>query len=321
MSPTRVLPRRLLATMLIAPVLAACAASTPPDLPGATDPTAVQQLLTSPDSASFLTGISTYAWPDDGARAGQAFAWIARDAASGDDETATRAGESAHALATYVAGHVDELTSVRYGFLGLLRSSVGAVNPALVRAWATALTPFQLAMVGDASPAPGFTALDPSDSYAALRQVFGIVFTDKQAGDDFARSAYDQAMALVEVAAREGCANPATAQAQRPRLWQAGALVGAVEGGATEPDAADVERLNFTQADNRLVLTIATACLPSDPDPIPEVRRYVVGSRLLLPDQIDPNKRVEYFTWLKGYAADRNINTGEFMQGYQAVVP
>ncbi|MCG5432371.1 hypothetical protein LV457_08695 [Mycobacterium sp. MYCO198283] len=321
MSPMRVLPRRLLATMLIAPVLAACAASTPPDLPGATDPTAVQRLLTSPDSASFLSGISTYAWPDDGARAGESFTWITRDAASGDDETATRAGESAHALATYAAEHTDELTSVRYGFLGLLRSSVGAVNPALVQAWAAALTPYQLAMVGDTQPAPGFTALDPSDSYAALRRVFGIVFTDKQAGDDFARSAYDQAMALVEVAAREGCANPATAQAQRPRLWQAGALAGAVEGGAGQPDVADVERLNFAQADNRLVFTIATACVPLDPNPRPEVRRYITDGQLLPPDQIEPSKQAEYYTWLKGYAVDRDIDTGAFSQGYRAVVP
>lgn len=82
-------------------------------------PVAVHELITGPDGAAFLESISTYSWEDGGAAAAELFEWIRGDATSADTATATRAGETANALARFLSDNGDKLLDMSSGFLNL----------------------------------------------------------------------------------------------------------------------------------------------------------------------------------------------------------
>src|SRR5262245_2020892 len=112
-----------------------------PELPA--DDAATYQMVTGGDGQQFLRHISSHDWDDGGKAAADRLSWIARDARSADEAAARRAGEAAHAIATFLAENRDELSALPAGWFGLRHRPVGELNPELVRGYASALTPFQ----------------------------------------------------------------------------------------------------------------------------------------------------------------------------------
>ena len=171
---------RLILTVIAVLFIGGCAAS-PPPLPA--DPAAVRAALSTPD---FLPGITTAQWPDGGRSAADALSWIATDATSENDEKATAAGQSAHAVASYLAQQQLELAHIPTGPFNLRKKSLGALNPQLTQGFAHILEPFQPNLVGDATRTRGFDPLDATaNDHAAARRVFAVLDTDTAAGTAF----------------------------------------------------------------------------------------------------------------------------------------
>lgn len=149
-------------------------------------------LLTGTGGQDFLYEVSTFHWDDAGAQAGKLFEWIAAEATSPDPAVAARAGESAHALASFLGNRGDGLLGIKSGVFGLTRSTVGALNPNLVRAYGTALTPYQGAMVCDTRTVNGFGGLaEPCEAaVSAAKPVFAALNTDPGTASAFADAAY-----------------------------------------------------------------------------------------------------------------------------------
>ncbi len=102
--------RRLTATACAFMVLvsAACTPSAPA-LPTDASPAAVSEKVRGSGGSSFLGDITSFERPDDGRHAGELLSWIPRDAKSSDPETANRAGATAHAIATFLADHYNDV--------------------------------------------------------------------------------------------------------------------------------------------------------------------------------------------------------------------
>jgi hypothetical protein len=139
-----------------------------PELPP--DDPATYQKLTGDDGQAFLRQISSYDWDDGGQSAAARFSWIAKDALSANEAAAQRAGEAAHAIATFLAEDRNEDR-----------------DPRLVRAYASALTPFQGALVGDVTGVRGFTPIgDPTGGdLSSARQIVAAIDSNTDAGSDF----------------------------------------------------------------------------------------------------------------------------------------
>jgi len=175
--------RRLTATACAFMVLvsAACTPSAPA-LPTDASPAAVSEEVRGSGGSSFLGDITSYEWPDDGRHAGELLSWIPRDAKTSDPETANRAGATAHAIATFLADHYNEV------------KGAGATNPALIQAYATALIPYLGAMVGDPNGTSGFEPLDSLDSsMPRTAEVFAVMATDAAADHTFIDAASSHA--------------------------------------------------------------------------------------------------------------------------------
>jgi hypothetical protein len=134
-------------TATLLALVVGCTTPAEPKFPHDTSPTAIADLVRGPDGQAFLRGITTYSWEDGGQRAGELFTWIPQDAKSVRQADATRAGETAHAIASFLA---DERTMI-----------AGAPpNSALLQAFSVSLTPYLGAAVGDDSGTAGFLPLD-----------------------------------------------------------------------------------------------------------------------------------------------------------------
>ena len=167
------------ATAALAALLFAGCAPSAPELPADTSPAAVASKLTDSGGAAFLREISMYSWPDDGRRAAELFSWIATDADSPDPESASRAGRSAHAIASALADDFVDLKNLAGG------------NPDLLRAFSSALIPFQGAMVGEVSGTTGFEPLDDLRSnLPQTAKLFGVL---ADAGNGFGDAARQRA--------------------------------------------------------------------------------------------------------------------------------
>jgi hypothetical protein len=126
--------RRVAIVIAVCFTAAGCATSTPA-LPSRDTPAAVHGFVTGENGRADLEKVSSYAWDDHGSAAAAYFSWIPRDSNAPDVPTATIAGESAHAVAAFLADEQDQLASIGHGFLHLRHSSVGALNPSLVAAY------------------------------------------------------------------------------------------------------------------------------------------------------------------------------------------
>ena len=142
---------RLVLVMAVLLALVGCTSDAVPELPSSTDATAVADRVTGPDGQAFLRDITTASWNDDGRRAAELFASVPRDAPSTDRTAATRAGETAHAIASFLADQREKIADA-------------PPNPALWQAFAQSLVPYLPAMAGDESGVVGFEPLDGPNS-------------------------------------------------------------------------------------------------------------------------------------------------------------
>lgn len=113
--------------------------------------------------------------------------WIGQDAGSPDVATATNAGQAAHALALNLDANHDGLLEDG----GIFPRNIGAWDPELVRADATALAPFQRAMIGDMTGTHGFDFIGHPEKgdFSAARNVFAVLDTDHEAAKNFTAAA------------------------------------------------------------------------------------------------------------------------------------
>jgi EspA/EspE family len=201
------------------------------------DHVAVHDELQGASGQQFLDGLHKYEWADP-SHSGSTHGlldWIGTDAVSPDVATATNAGESAHSLATYLDGAHEGL--LNHGG-GLTSYSVGNYDPALVQADATALAPFQRAMVGDLSGTHGFGDFGhPSDGdYSSARNVFAVIDSDPGAAKMF-NAAAEQNIVNYQNGFANGAATDPNFGANAPHyddLRHAANLLGVVNGGADE---------------------------------------------------------------------------------------
>ncbi len=146
-SPARS-PHVLLLMAALFALIVGCDLQRPsPSCPPSTDTAAIADRVTGPDGQAFLRDITTASWDDDGHRAAELFAWVPRDAQSTDRAAATRAGQTAHAIASFLADEREKIAGA-------------PANPALWQAFAQSLVPYLGAMVGDESGVVGFEPLD-----------------------------------------------------------------------------------------------------------------------------------------------------------------
>ena len=207
----------------LAVLFSAACASSAPELPGDTSPATVADKLTGANGSAFLTDITTYAWSDHGLRAGDLLNWIPRDAGSSDPATATRAGNTAHALAAFLA---DQYKNVK---------DAGSKNPLLIQSYAAALVPYLGAMVGDSTGTSGFNPLDGLDTdMPSTALVFTVLASDPKANDVATDGADNRAAAYVRRFADAAAADASSAGSQEAleNLRRAARLLGLVAAGA-----------------------------------------------------------------------------------------
>ncbi|SRX94552.1 hypothetical protein MSP7336_02809 [Mycobacterium shimoidei] len=202
-------------------------------------------VLTGPNGQTLLQNMSTHDWADNGAAASTLTNWIHDAAGSSNDAVATRAGETAHALASYLGSDAGKgLLNIETNPFTHTHTTVGQLNPDLLRGYSNALIPYQDAMVGDYHGTKGFTALDGFEhgELPKTRQLFAIMDSDwdpknpNTAANAFNQAAYEHALRYEHefgVAASEGDVNDPSSP-HRLDMARAGALAGLVEAGAKD---------------------------------------------------------------------------------------
>ncbi|WP_142386897.1 hypothetical protein [Mycobacterium hubeiense] len=297
----------------IAGFAAACSRQTP-ELPSNNDPATVHELLVGSDGVQFLAEISKYDWPDNGAKAAGYFMWIKRDATSGDGRTAVRAGETAHVIASFLADNRNDLEGISHGFLGLQHSSVGEINPDLVSAYASALTPYQVSMADD-DAVDGFK---PLGDLAASRDVFVVIATGRDAGTQFIDSAYERAAGVAADAARQACTGQEQSTSSGAKAIQTAATLSGLAAAAAS--SANIPTKNSHQAMDDILYAMASACVPVAETPIEgQILDYVEGRRLLTPDEIVQQRNAgleDYYQSQRDYLYTRGLDISGFVDWY-----
>ncbi|EFV13486.2 hypothetical protein [Segniliparus rugosus] len=105
-------------------------------------------------------------WDDGGKAVAAVVAWIPD--ARGDDFSL--GGQTAHAVATYMAAHHDDLLKDKRLF--------GDANPQLARALARAMVPYLASMVQDLGTSTGFRRLDDDRAARNTRRVLTVLGSD-----------------------------------------------------------------------------------------------------------------------------------------------
>jgi hypothetical protein len=263
-------------TLVIAALLAllvGCTSDEEPELPSHTDVSAIADRVTGPDGQNFLRQIVSASWDDGGRRAGELFGWIPRDAGSTDQVTATRAGQTAHAIASFLADERDI-------------SAGTPANPALWQAFAQSMVPYLGAAVGDESGVSAFAPLDGLDSQMRrTAALFAAMTKEPDANRIFTAAASDRAHTYEAAFAKAAVAEPLSADrgdAQRD-LLRAARLRGLVAAGAYIADP-ESEKPTAAHAQTELAYQVASlSARPDDPHINPE---FFKGERLLPPSQI-----------------------------------
>ena len=231
--------RRLLVatlTSIVVCAVSACGARTP-SLPVDTSPAAVHDLLAGQGGQDFLYLIATHDWEDGGVGAAKLFEWIGPDATAADPAVASRAGESAGAVAKFLSQRGNDLLDIRTGSFGTSHQTLGSLNPELLRSFTTALIPYLGAMVCDSRDTKGFGLLDAAgceQSVQAAEPVFSVLNTDGPAAESLADAAYARMGRYVQ-----SFADNDPPHSQNPfasGLGYAGRLLGLVTVGAEHSD-------------------------------------------------------------------------------------
>jgi hypothetical protein len=274
----------LLLLNILASMLVSCGGG-PPSLPADDSAASVHDLLTGTGGQDFLYEVSTFHWDDAGAQAGKLFEWIAAEATSPDPAVAARAGESAHALASFLANRGEGLLGIKSGVFGLTRSTVGALNPNLVRAYGTALTPYQGAMVCDTRTVNGFGALaEPCEAaVSAAKPVFAALNTDPGTASAFTDAAYARMDRYLELFVES---DPASVSNPFPSaLSYVGRLLGLVTTGAAH---SDVTPPTIDQESTKARYMIAKALQAKDPS-LRFESKFLANGVLMSPSEVRQN--------------------------------
>jgi hypothetical protein len=297
--------RTISVVLLLALLSSAACATSDPTLPAPDDPNAVHDALVGPQGQDFLSKITTHDWPDDGARAGEIFAWIPRDASSPDPAASARAGEAAQALASFLGGNSSQLLSISTGWFGLDHTTAGGLNPKLVQAYAAALVPFQGALACYSGDVQGFEPLgkDCSSVLANARNALVVLNTDRQAGTSFAEAAYKQMDTYFSRFA-SGVVDPSHRFNEGPVT--AGRLLGLLQAASSQSGIKVRAPLEEASQANFL---LAKALIASDPNSgIPA--QYFSGSALMSPTEISEKLGADavagYDDSLRTYLTNRN---------------
>lgn len=262
----------------------------PPQLPSSNDTAAIAERITEPDGQAFLREITSESWDDDGRRAGELFAWIRRDAQSTDPDTATRAGHTAHAIASFLA---DRSGSVRDT----------PANPVLWQSFARSLVPYLGAMVGDGQGVAGFAALDGFDTQ--MRQtaaVFAAMHKDAEGNRIFTDAASQRAHTFEVAFAQAAAADPRLIHSNDALedLARAARLRSLVAAGAHLADPESPRPTPARAQTEVMYQVVALSARPDDPHINPEFFR---DGRLLSPAEIPENDWSIYDSQLTVYLA------------------
>lgn len=265
--------------------MTATACSSAPALPTDRSPSATHDLLTGPNGQDFLESVSTYAWDDRGAATAGLIEWVAPDAVSPDERTAARAGETAAAIAHFLADRSPSLQAVDTGFLGSDVTTVGKLNPQLTQAFATALGPFQGAMVCDPRGVTGFPLLETPCEAAVLkaRPIFAALSTDPSAYAFFADAAHERVDGYLRTYADNDptdVANPLPSA-----LSYAGRLLGLVTAGARTTPNSSIEPPNIVDEMLHARYVMARAMLTRN-SALAFPGDYVRNGELMTPDEV-----------------------------------
>ncbi|WP_319449191.1 MULTISPECIES: EspA/EspE family type VII secretion system effector [unclassified Mycobacterium] len=297
--------------------------------------------ITGDNGKNFLHDIAVHNWSDDGSAAKNLTDWVDDSAHSSNVEEATRAGETANAVATFVGEKKDDLMNV--ALFG--DTTVGERNPHLIQGWAEALAPYQEAMVGDDSTVKGFGVLgDPANgNYDLARNVFAVMDSDPTAAQNFNKHAYQSILQYQQDTS--DWINHGTGQdSPLAPAGLAGALTGLVNSGAdlshSDPDYGyrrqaleaalgpltgqlpivgdlgrqvildallapepRVDTHHFGEVYNLERYTVANALFATNAEPIPAyLQPYVHDGHLVSPESISANDRVRYYDALESYA-------------------
>lgn len=276
----------VLASIVALIVLGACSTATPPQLPQSSDKVAIAEEVRKPGSA-FLNSVVGYPWEDAGRDAGQRFDWIPSDATSPNMQDATRAGETAQALA---------------GFLADEQSEIGELPPneALYEAFSGSLIPYIGALVGDTEGVVGFRQLDDvGTSMPRTTALYATMSARKAATMAFDAGSAERAQSYIEKFVDAASKNPASATSTGPidNLLRAARLKGLTAAGArlAFPDAPDPpllgERTEVAYALARVMLQ------PNDPSIDPAY--FDTAGRLLSPDALPDGEWSAYDAQLR----------------------
>lgn len=285
-------------TVVLAVTLAACGRT--PDLPA--DESAAYQMLTGGNGQEFLRQISSHDWDDGGEAAAAQLSWIARDALSSDEASAQRAGEAAHAIATFLAENEDELSRLPAGWFGLKHRPLGELNPALVRGYAAALIPYQGAIVGDGNSVHGFTIV--GDGVSSARSIFAVIDAYTEAGNEFRDAAYQRVHYYLKTYAQ---AVADRRNEELVALRYAAELAGVVEGGQRESGNGAMEGQTAQYWINWAGYEVAAAmgARPGDPDLSDQY--FTAGGRLESPDEVSANDLDSFATALQIFTFNHGL--------------
>jgi len=129
-----------------------CSHSPPaPNLPGDSDPKSIHQLAPGPAGQEFLKSVSTYQWGAQSGRITAWFQWIPGAASAPNPDDRSRAAETSHTIAAFLADNADSL------------QQLGSVNPALTQSYTMAVIPYLGALVTKDPLTPQFSPLDALD--------------------------------------------------------------------------------------------------------------------------------------------------------------
>jgi hypothetical protein len=271
--------------------LLGCTTAAEPKFPHDTSATAISDLVGGPDGQAFLREITTYSWEDGGHRAGELFAWIPQDAKSVRQADATRAGETAHAIASFLA---DERTMI----------AGSPPNPALLQAFSASLTPYLGAVVGDDSGTAGFPPLDGLGSpMRRTTALFAAMTHSLDADREFTGAAGDRAATYERSFAKAAAAEPVSADAPEPHrnLLQAARLRSLVATGAYVADPKTAKP-TASHAQTQVAYEVASLTILVG-DPTVDPRYFDAGGRLLPPDAIPDQDWSLYDSQLTAYLA------------------
>lgn len=284
--------RILLAMIALVGLVGGCTSDAEPgppsDLPSSTDSTAIAARVTGPDGQTFLREITSAAWKDNGRRAGELFAWIPRDAQSTDQEAAIRAGQTAQAIASFIADESQTIADT-------------PANPALWQAFAASLTPYLGAMVGDDHGVAGFTPLDSFDSEMRhTAALFAAMHKDPDANRVFTDAAAQRAHGYEVAFAEAAAANPTLVHSGDvlEDLMQAARLRGLAAAGARLADPESPRPTPFPAQTEAMYQVAKLMVRPGDPH---VDSKFFRDGQLLSPDEIPEDNRNSYEIQLTNY--------------------